>query len=155
MQHGIRDEVARDFEQGEYGRAHVDDYDDYMSNGRLRDVAVDSGNGEIVDSRGEKYSVKHDMDGANHDKHRYTAKNNKGQVASSMTMSAVHPDRVMSMHTYPEFRRRGLANALHNHAEKHLGVQIRPTWATTTEGEAFYQARHRGLGRSITPHWER
>jgi GNAT superfamily N-acetyltransferase len=63
-------------------------------------------------------------------------------------MSKRHPNEVMSMMVYPGHRRNGVASALHEHVERHLGLTIKPTWATTPEGEAFYRHREKAKGRA-------
>lgn len=52
-------------------------------------------------------------------------------------------DRVMSVGIYPEFRRRGIASVVYDAIEKDLGKPLVKNWATTDDGEAFWQARLR------------
>ena len=98
----------------------------------------EGGSGTLADKNGDQYDVAHTIW---NNKHRYQVNSKEGRRAHVIEMSGVHPDQVMWMGAEPEFQRKGLNSVLHDYIEKHQGIEIKPTWATTEEGNSFYKAR--------------
>lgn len=48
---------------------------------------------------------------------------------------------VLAVDVRPELRRRGIASAMYEYAERELGVVIAPSAAQTRDGKAFWRAR--------------
>lgn len=101
-----------------------------------------SGSGVIKDKSGVVYKVHYDKENRT-----YTigvpGKEDmleRGVTAGGATLKR-DMKTVSSVGIYPEFRRKGLATALYDHIEKHLGAKLEENWATTPDGEEFWKAR--------------
>jgi len=102
-----------------------------------------TGNGVIYDKHGVQYTVKHEyrsiVEGLA-PKHQYRVINDQGHEVAGMTLKA-NGQSAMEVHTSPAVQRRGIATALYDHVEKHLGYKLKSNWATTDDGAAFWKAR--------------
>ena len=112
------------------------------------------GSGTIVDKHGTEYKITHRtrVDEEGNTRHIYdisTPNHNSdkfGPNVGGMELNRAG-DGVMSVMVYPEFQRRGIATAAYAHVEAHLGKPLKENWATTEEGEAFWEARNRQRGK--------
>ncbi len=100
-----------------------------------------TGSGTIYDKHGVAYRVLHDGD------RNYTISvpgkeemQARGVTAGGVQLK-VNKKGVSSVGVHREFQRRGLATALYNHIEQHLGHPLEENWGTTPDGEAFWKSR--------------
>lgn len=49
--------------------------------------------------------------------------------------------QVYDLPGHPNYRRRGLATAMYEFMEKQIGHKLKPDWAQTPDGEAFWKSR--------------
>jgi capsid protein len=62
----------------------------------------------------------------------------KGVGVVSQAQLGHKNDSISFIHTQPDFQRRGIAKALLGHIESHIGQKLKPNWAETPDGEAFF-----------------
>lgn len=106
--------------------------------GRWTDTGASDGSGKIKDKKGRTYDVKHKL-GVNNEHHYEVYLGDKwiGEARLSHT-----GEYVVDLHIDPEFRRSGIASALYDHIEQHLGHPLVPSPVhQTEEGAAFWSGR--------------
>lgn len=84
------------------------------------------------------YSIKHKI--GDNNEHHYTIHHNDKEVGEArLSHTGKH---VVDLSIHKEHRRKGLATALYNHIEKHLGYKLSPSPTyQTPEGKAFWASR--------------
>lgn len=106
-------------------------------------VAESSDISTIQDKHGNSYDVRHrvTMNG----KHEYSihppGTGHLGYAGIGQCTVSGNMSRMMHVSIDPEHQRKGLATALYNHAEKHLGVKLRPNEYQSDEGKAYWKSR--------------
>lgn len=113
----------------------VENYDPDQS--RNPDGTWGDGGGTIKDKNDKEYNVKWDGD-RTYDISEKDAP--RGVTAGGLTLKR-DKTGVMSVGIHGEHQRKGLASALYDHVEKHLGYPLKENWGTTPDGEAFWKAR--------------
>ena len=103
------------------------------------------GDGEIKDKNGVAYNVSHEtrVDTDGNTRHMYTIipKGAPRGVSAGGVELTRDAKSVMSLGIHGEYQRKGLATALYNHIEKHLGYKLKPNTAQTEDGKEFWKSR--------------
>lgn len=113
------------------------------------------GSGMIRDKHGNEHKVHYDEASRTYS---ISVPGKEDMLTRGVTAGGVTMKRdlsgVMSVGVRGEFQRRGLASAMYDHIEKHIGKPLQKNWATTPDGEALWKSREARSKATINERWE-